>query len=117
MDTVYAYLLTPLGRAVLLSLIIGGIMQPIKLTTPQGTWLRAMLPTIPVLIGLLAAIVPGILIGEAKLILGMGAGALSSSAFEIWDRYKAHAENLALGKLGVNPNTPPPNAQPPNQAN
>ncbi len=101
MDSVYLVVLSAPGRALMLSLIIGISMQGIKATTPPQTWLRAMLPAIPILFGAVCGLVPGILTGDAKILLGAGAGALSSSIVELFDRYKWHIESLALKKVGI----------------
>lgn len=106
MDSVYATILSPWGRVILLSLIIGLATAGIKATTPKETWLRALLPAIPVMIGAICGLVPGVLIGEARLLLGAGAGALSSSTVELWNRYKAQLTIGDLKKLASG-NAPP----------
>jgi len=99
MDTFYALLLSPLGRALLLSVAIGLVCQGLKTQAPKGSWLRALLPLWSVLLGLLASLIPGVLPGEAATFLGLGAGALSSTTVEIWGRYKDQIVTLDLKKL------------------
>lgn len=110
METLYALALSPWGRVLLLSLIIGLSMQGVKATTPPQTWLRAMLPAIPVLIGGICGLIPGVLVGEATVLLGAGAGALSSSMVELWGRYKDQAMVVALQQLPGNQGAPKPPA-------
>jgi len=99
MDTFYALLLSPLGRALLLSVAIGLVCQGLKTQAPKGSWLRALLPLWSILLGLLASLIPGVLTGEAATFLGLGAGALSSTTVEIWGRYKDQLVTLDLKKL------------------
>jgi hypothetical protein len=100
MDSILAIALSPAGRVALLSLIVGLATQGLKTVTPGKTWLRAFLPAIPILLGGLLALIPGVLIGEGTLLLGLGAGAISSSLVELYNRYKEQAGNVALKRLG-----------------
>jgi hypothetical protein len=92
----------------MLSLIIGLATQGIKAATPKETWVRAILPAIPIFIGAICGLIPGVLIGEAKLLLGAGAGALSSSAVELWNRYKDQATIDDLKRVAFTPVVKPP---------
>ncbi len=99
MDSIDAVVLSPWGRVILLSLVIGLATQGIKQVTPKETWLRALLPAIPVLLGGICGVIPGILTGEATLLLGMGAGALSATTVELWNRYQDQIEVAAVKKM------------------
>lgn len=99
MDNILALILSPLGRALFLSLIIGIALQGLKGFFAKGTLQRALLPLWAVLLGALAGLLPGVLIGDAALLLGAGAGALSATVVETYNRYKDHIAELALKKL------------------
>jgi len=98
MDSLYQLFLSPPGRVLLLSLIVGIATQGIKTTTPKETWARASLPAVPVLIGALCGLFPGVLIGEATVLMGAGAGALSGVAVQLYERYKE--QKLGLTNKG-----------------
>ena len=106
MDSLYSILLSPGGRVLLLSLVIGIATSGVKAFTHKDTFVRALLPAIPIFVGVLAGLIPGVLTGEAPLLLGAGAGALSSSTVELWNRYKAQLTIGDLKKLASG-NAPP----------
>jgi hypothetical protein len=99
MDNLLTLLLSPLGRALLLSLTIGIAMQGLKSVSPKGTLRRALLPLWAVLGGGVSGLLPNVLTGEATLLLGAGAGALSATVVETYNRYKDHLAELALKRL------------------
>ena len=99
LEQILALLLSPLGRALFLSLIIGIALQGFKSVSPKGTLRRALLPLWAVLLGSCAGLLPGVLVGDAALLLGAGAGALSATVVETYNRYKDHLAELALKKL------------------
>ena len=105
LNAIYALVLSAPGRVVFLALVIGLATQGVKTTTPKETWLRALLPAIPIMIGALCGLIPGVLIGDARILLGAGAGALSSSAVELWNRYQDQLRTSELQKLSK---LPPP---------
>jgi len=74
-------------------------MQGIKAASPKGTLRRALLPLWAVLAGFGCSFVPGLLVGEAAPLLGAGAGALSATAVEIYNRYQDHLAKAALNQL------------------
>ncbi len=99
MDTLYALLLSPMGRFLSLAVAIGLVMRGIKEMAAKGTWLRALLPLVSVLLGAICGLIPGLLTGEAALFLGIGAGAISPVAVEVYDRYQAQIRELDLKRL------------------
>ena len=111
MDTILSLYNSVPGRFVLLSLAIGIMTSGAKLPIGPDSFLRTILPAIPVLIGCaLAVFAPGIWYVpsvDASLPLGMGAGALSSSAVELYNRYKEDAFKKALAMMARN-STPLP---------
>ena len=111
MDTILSLYNSVPGRFVLLSLAIGIMTSGAKLPLAPDSFWRTILPAIPVLFGCaLAVFAPGVWYVQgidAALPLGMGAGALSSSAVELYNRYKEDAIKKALAALASNSSTTP----------
>ena len=107
MDSLYAIVLSPWGRVALLSLVIGLATQGIKGACPKGSWVRAFLPLLAVLLGVVSSLLPDVLTGPAPQLLGAAAGAFSTFAVEQWHRYKDQATTATFKKLATPKETPP----------